>query len=124
AVTRHFTVTASGHATLARMHPGRVILGLGRGDSSIRTLGLKPLRVREMRRVVEDVRALVDGRDIVFGDRDVRITWAEGGLPVMLAGTGPRSLRMAGSVADVVTVEVGASPAAVEWAVGNIRRGA
>lgn len=124
AITRHFTVTASGHATLAAMHPGRVVLGLGRGDSSIRTLGLKPLRVREMKRVVEDVRRLVDGDEVAFEGRDVRITWARGGLPLMLAGTGPRSLRMAGSVADVVTVEVGASPAAVAWAVDNVRRGA
>lgn len=124
AITRHFTVTVSGHATLAALHPGRVVLGLGRGDSAIRTLGLRPMRVAEMRRLVGDVRRLADGRDVDFGGRDVRITWARGGLPIMLAGTGPRSLRAAGAVADIVTVEVGASPSAIAWAVGNVRRGA
>src|SRR5689334_1955715 len=35
--TRHWTTTAAAHATLAQLHPGRVVLGLGRGDSALRT---------------------------------------------------------------------------------------
>src|SRR5437868_15040992 len=40
-VTRHFSVAASAHATLASMHPGRVTLGLGRGDAAVHAMGLK-----------------------------------------------------------------------------------
>ena len=32
-LTRHPSVTASAHATLADLHPGRVVLGIGRGDN-------------------------------------------------------------------------------------------
>ena len=48
-IMRHFTVTASGDATLASIHPVGVGLGLGRGDSSIRHAGLKPAKVADMR---------------------------------------------------------------------------
>src|SRR5579871_839385 len=30
--TRHLTVTASTFGTLAQLHPGRIVLGIGRGD--------------------------------------------------------------------------------------------
>ena len=40
-LTRHPAVTASAHATLADLHPGRVVLGIGRGDNAVRTLGLE-----------------------------------------------------------------------------------
>src|SRR4029077_15381938 len=33
-LTRHPAVTASAHATLADLHPGRVGLGIGRGDKA------------------------------------------------------------------------------------------
>ena len=39
--TRHPSVLANAHATLAEIYPGRVILGIGRGDNSVRTLGKK-----------------------------------------------------------------------------------
>jgi len=39
--TRHYSVIASAHATLAELYPGRVVLGMGRGDNAVRTLGLK-----------------------------------------------------------------------------------
>ncbi len=123
-VTRHFAVTASAHATLESIHPGRVVLGIGRGDSAIRTLGLKPARIAEMERVVASLRTLSGGAPLDLGSRTVRITWAEHPIPIMVGGTGPRTMRMAGALADVVTLEVGANPDAVRWAVEHVRRGA
>ncbi|MFQ5426318.1 MAG: LLM class flavin-dependent oxidoreductase, partial [Gaiellales bacterium] len=45
--TRHLTVTAGAHTTLATLHPGRVVLGIGRGDNAVRTLGESPVRTAE-----------------------------------------------------------------------------
>src|SRR4051812_9458373 len=42
--TRHFTVTASAHATLNQIYPGRVLFGIGRGDSARRTIGMNPYK--------------------------------------------------------------------------------
>lgn len=124
AITRHFTVTASGHATLDEIHPGRVILGIGRGDSSIRTLGLRPLKIAEMREVIPRIRALTRGETLDLDGTEIRITWAGRGLPIMLGCSGPRSMRLAGELADLVTLELGANPQALDWALGHIRAGA
>jgi alkanesulfonate monooxygenase SsuD/methylene tetrahydromethanopterin reductase-like flavin-dependent oxidoreductase (luciferase family) len=123
-ITRHFTVTASGHATLASMHPGRVVLGLGRGDSSIRTLGLRPAKVAEMRALVPEVKRLLAGDAVDLDGTEIRIPWAGERVPLMLGGTGPSTMRLAGAHADVVTVELGVHPEAIQWAVRNIADGA
>jgi 5,10-methylenetetrahydromethanopterin reductase len=137
-VTRHYAVTASAHATLESIYPGRVVLGVGRGDSAIRTLGLQPARISQMRWVLPALRELTAGRALEPSDdgwsaargepvrqgEPVRITWAERAVPIMIGGTGPRTMRLAGALADVVTLEVGANPDAVAWAVENVRRGA
>jgi 5,10-methylenetetrahydromethanopterin reductase len=124
AITRHFTVTASGHATLEDMHPGRVILGIGRGDSSIRTLGMKPLKIKEMREVIPRIRALVRGEALDLDGTEIRITFAQRDIPIMLGCSGPRSMRLAGELADAVTIELGANPKAIGWALEHVRAGA
>src|SRR5262245_66672113 len=43
--TREPTVLASGYATLHDISDGRMVMGIGRGDSARRLLGQKPWRV-------------------------------------------------------------------------------
>ena len=50
AVTRHPSLLASTWATLAEFTGGRVALGIGTGDSSLRTMGLKPQKLAELER--------------------------------------------------------------------------
>jgi alkanesulfonate monooxygenase SsuD/methylene tetrahydromethanopterin reductase-like flavin-dependent oxidoreductase (luciferase family) len=125
-VTRHFTVLASAAATLARLHPGRVILGLGRGDSAVRTLGLKQAATARMASIVPLIRELLTGREVDLAGTPIRIRWATGEerVPIMMAATGPRNLMLAGALADVVMAQVGVRPASVRWAIEHIRAGA
>ncbi len=125
-VLRHFTVAASAHATLAQIHPGRVILGMGRGDSAVRTLGLGQMPTKRYRELVPKVRELVAGRPVDFEGNEVRIVWAseETRVPIMMAATGPRNLRAAGAIADIVQLQVGTTPEAVGWAIEHVRAGA
>lgn len=123
-VTRHFSVTANGHATLAEIHPGRVILGLGRGDNSVRTLGLKPFPTKELREVVPKLRELMAGRSVDFQGTDISIHWAAQDVPIMMSATGPRNLRLAGALADIVMLQVGTNPAAVKWGIEQVHAGA
>ncbi len=58
--TRHVTATASMFTTLAGLHPGRVALGIGRGDSSVRTMGLNPVKTSVLEESVADA-ARADG---------------------------------------------------------------
>jgi 5,10-methylenetetrahydromethanopterin reductase len=124
-LTRHYTVSASAAATLAQLHPGRVLLGLGRGDSAVRTLGLKQVSTKKFAEVVPRIRMLLAGDEVVTPDATIRLRWATGEkVPIAIAATGPRNLRLAGALADIAMPQVGANPAAVRWAVEQIRAGA
>jgi alkanesulfonate monooxygenase SsuD/methylene tetrahydromethanopterin reductase-like flavin-dependent oxidoreductase (luciferase family) len=119
-------VTASAFATLAQLHPGRLALGIGRGDSSVRTMGLDPVKTSFLRDATPLLRDLMGGRHVEINGADVHFRWlvGEAGVPIMMAGTGPRNLRQAGSLADRVMLYVGVSDEAVRWAIGHVRAGA
>jgi alkanesulfonate monooxygenase SsuD/methylene tetrahydromethanopterin reductase-like flavin-dependent oxidoreductase (luciferase family) len=124
-LTRHYTVSASAAATLAQLHPGRVILGLGRGDSAVRTLGLKQVATKKFAEVVPRIRALLAGEEVATEHAPIRIRWASGEkVPIGIAATGPRNLRLAGALADIAMLQVGANPTAVRWAVEQVSSGA
>ena len=125
-VTRHVTVSASFFATLASLHPGRVAVGIGRGDSSVRTMGLPPARTAQLERYVRSLRALISGAATTVDGGEVRLRWLERdpGIPIMMSGTGPRNLRLAGALADRVMLYVGVTPEAVQWALRHVREGA
>jgi alkanesulfonate monooxygenase SsuD/methylene tetrahydromethanopterin reductase-like flavin-dependent oxidoreductase (luciferase family) len=127
-VTRHFSVAASGHATLAQMHPGRVALGLGRGDAAVHTMGLKPMKTAEFGEQAKLVRKLLKGEAVsAVEGREFAIRWLEGeavDVPIMIGATGPRNLRLAGSIADIVQMEVGTSEAAIKWGLERVYEGA
>ena len=128
--TRHFTVTASAHATLNQIYPGRVLLGLGRGDSARRTIGMNPYKTDEFKRIVGDIQTLMAGGEVPIVDHAgktgdaTRIVWANEQIKTMMAGTGPKNLRLAGELADIVQLQVGAHPESIRWALGYVREGA
>lgn len=125
-ITRHVTVTASFFSTLADLHPGRVVLGIGRGDSSVRTMGLPPARTAQLEQYVRWLRALLTGHAAKLGPADAQIRWLDEGpgIPIMMSGTGPRNLRLAGTLADRVMLYVGVTPDAVQWALRHVHAGA
>jgi 5,10-methylenetetrahydromethanopterin reductase len=65
-------------------------------------------------------------RDLMAGREagGSRIRWAGEQVPVMMAATGPRNLRLAGALADVAMVYVGVHPVSVAWAIEHVRAGA
>ena len=123
--TREPTVTASAFATLQDISGGRMIIGIGRGDSARRTIGLKPVKVAEFEQSVTAIRDLVSGRSIHWNDTDIELAWAKDlePVPVYVAGYGPKVLSIAGRCADGVIIQL-ADPEIVEWIVGQVRRAA
>jgi len=124
--TRHVTTTASVYGTLAELHPGRLELGIGRGDSSVRTMGMNPVKTTFLRDSIVLLRELLAGRHVEINGADVHFRWLseDAGVPIMMSGTGPKNLRQAGSLADRVMLYVGVSDEALEWAIGHVRAGA
>jgi 5,10-methylenetetrahydromethanopterin reductase len=124
---RHPTVTASAVATIEEMAPGRVILGVGTGDSAVKTLGIRPTKLDAMRSNIALVRELLTGGEVSFeGDeRTMRLRGAPGHrIPIYIAATGPKALALAGEVADGVIILAGIAPVLIERAVAHIREGA
>jgi alkanesulfonate monooxygenase SsuD/methylene tetrahydromethanopterin reductase-like flavin-dependent oxidoreductase (luciferase family) len=122
-ITRHPTVVASMLATLAEAFDGRAALGVGRGDSAVRTLGLPPMKLADFREAVRLMRGLCRGETVPAHGTPVRLAWLSRRVPVLLAAYGPRVLELAGAEADGLILQL-ASPSVVEWAVAHARRGA
>jgi 5,10-methylenetetrahydromethanopterin reductase len=123
-VNRHPTVTASSIATVDELAPGRTLLGWGVGDTAVRLAGLRPARVKELEASVRLMRALLDGKEVEVGA--ARPAWLphHRPVPIWIAAGGPRTLRMAGAVADGVFVRVGTHRANLARTIEAIRAGA
>lgn len=100
--TRHPTVTAAAAATIAELAPNRFILGIGTGDSSAKTIGLRPTRIARMREQLVLLRTLLDGGSVPGADgRTVRLMSVPGRpVPIYLAVGGPRITALAGELCD------------------------
>src|SRR2546429_6233429 len=123
-VNRHPSVTASSIATIDELAPGRVLLGWGVGDTAVRLAGLRPARVKELEASTRLMRALLDGEAIEVGaEQPARLPHHRPG-PSWSAAGGPRTLRMAGGVADGVFIRVGTHRANLAGSIEAIRAGA
>ncbi len=120
---RDMTVTASLFATLNLISGGRMELGIGRGDSSRRVLGKKPVTWAQLEDSVKKFRELTAGHEIEYDGQPTRLTWAEHPPRVWIAGYGPKVLQMAGRVADGIILQF-ADPDLIAWCLGFVKEGA
>lgn len=120
---RDLTVTSSLFATLNLISHGRMQLGIGRGDSSRRVLGKKPVSWAQLEQAVKTFRDLTAGKEIEYDGQPTRISWAPGSPPAWIAGYGPKVLESAGRIADGVILQF-ADPDLIEWCLTFVKRGA
>ncbi len=128
AVTRHPSALASFWATLSEHTGGRVALGIGTGDSSLRTMGLKPQKLAELENSIEELRTLFRGEEVTEASSGVgfRLSWMPEPqrVPIYIAASAPKILKMSGRIADGVIVLVGTAPHFIEAALRTIEAGA
>ena len=132
AVTNPFgrisSVLAGAAQTVAEIAPGRTKFIIGTGYTSASTIGRRPATLRQMRRCIMEVKALLAGEPVDFNGFSNRLDFAGSddgaGVPVLMAASGPRSLELAGEVADGALVLVGYTPGIVGKALEHLEIGA
>ncbi len=123
--TREPTVLASAYATLHDISGGRMVMGIGRGDSARRVIGLDPVPVAEFERSLRMIKELMNGRPVEWNGEELELAWAKGRpeIPMYVAGYGPKALGGAGRVGDGGIIQL-ADPDIVEWIMRIARRAA
>jgi probable F420-dependent oxidoreductase len=120
------TITASWYATMHDVSNGRMVMGIGRGDSSRRVVGLKPVRVAEFEAATAMIKDLMNGRPVVWNEKELKLEWVRPELPdieVWVAGYGPKALAVAGRVGDGVIIQL-ADPQIIQWIMDTARASA
>jgi len=130
-VFRNPVAAAMEIATLARLHPGRFVAGLGHGIPAwmeqIGALPKKPMRALE--ETASSIRRLLDGeRFSLEGDHvSLRDVWLEHPPPIrpplVLGVRRPLGLRASGRSADGTILAEPSPPAYIRWARERIEEG-
>jgi probable F420-dependent oxidoreductase len=124
--TREPTVLASAYATLHDLTDGRMVMGIGRGDSARRYIGQQPVKVADFERACAMIRDFMNGREVNWNDKELQLKWVRPELPqipMWVAGYGPKALGVAGRVGDGVIIQL-ADPEIIQWIMSTARRAA
>ena len=124
-VTRHVSVLASLAQTVEELAPGRLRIIVGSGYSAVRTIGQPPATLSGMREAVLTLRRVLSGERVSLGGFEAHLPYASGRhIPILIAASGPRTIELAGEVADGALLAVGLHPAMIDSARRILEAGA
>ena len=127
-LTRHPAVMASAAASVQELSGGRAMLGIGTGDSALYNLNERPPGLAGLREYIVTLREMLSGRPTEFAGRGIHTQWvaeqADNPVPVYIAAEGPKTLELAGEVADGVICGMGLSAEVVKLTLHHLAIGA
>lgn len=145
-VTRHAATAANAALTIQRLSDGRMVVGIGRGDSALAHLGRSPARPRWFEQYLANLQAYLAGDEVPFEVTGIfdevsppvadlglagapsasAIQWAAGTPkpPVDVAATGKRVIGIAARHADRIMFALGAVPERLRWGIETAREAA
>jgi 5,10-methylenetetrahydromethanopterin reductase len=124
-LTRHPSVVGSAYATLEEYAPGRMIMGIGLGDSSVETMGMKPAKLSYFETTIGQLRDLLDGKEVQLETGKIHVLHpCQRKVPIYIAASGPKMLELCGRIADGVIVLVGVADEYIEHAKEKVAAGA
>ena len=145
-VTRHAAVTATSALSVQKLSHGRMVLGIGRGDSALAYLGRAPGRLKwfenylvnlqaylrgdevsfEQTGVFDEVAPLIDTLGLADAPKTSAIHWAKGvpKPPVEVAATGAKVIGMSARHADRIMFALGADSSRIKWGIETARAAA
>src|SRR5215467_13084606 len=133
--TRIPPVHVAAMATLNRLAPGRVHLGVGTGNTATRSMGRPPMRIAEYAEHLRVMRSLLRGetadytrggltRPIKMLIREKKYMSLEPRIPLYVSGFGPRAMELAGEFGDGLVFAIPPRGVAPAEALAHARAGA
>jgi alkanesulfonate monooxygenase SsuD/methylene tetrahydromethanopterin reductase-like flavin-dependent oxidoreductase (luciferase family) len=133
--TRIPPVHVAAIATLNRIAPGRVHLGIATGNTATRSMGQKPMRIRDYEEYLKVLSALLRGevvdyafegvtRPVKMLMHEIKYMNLEPKIPLYVSGFGPRAMGLAGEYGDGLVFAIPPRGIAVAEAMAHVRQGA
>jgi alkanesulfonate monooxygenase SsuD/methylene tetrahydromethanopterin reductase-like flavin-dependent oxidoreductase (luciferase family) len=133
--TRIPPVHVAALATLNRLAPGRIHMGIGTGNTAMRTMGQRPMRIKAYREYLRVLSALLRGEVVDYTYEGVtkpvkmlmheyRYMNLEPKIPLYVSGFGPRAMGLAGEYGDGLVFAIPPRGVAVPEAMAHVRQGA
>lgn len=129
-ITRHPAVGAMAALTQHEISGGRFRYGIGAGDRPLLALGYRPARLAVLEDAVLASRRLWSGEEVTWQASGFTLEHAHirhgapAEIPVYVSASGPKTLEMAGRIADGVVLLAGLHPEGLQYAISHIERGA
>ncbi|CAN5329887.1 LLM class flavin-dependent oxidoreductase [soil metagenome] len=128
-VSRHPALGAVAMSTINEISNGRAIYGIGVGDRPLEALGYKPAKLSLLEDSIEAARRLWTGETVTWQARGFELDDAHmrygvpTTMPIYISASGPKTLELAGRVADGVILLAGLHPEGLKYALEHIDRG-
>jgi alkanesulfonate monooxygenase SsuD/methylene tetrahydromethanopterin reductase-like flavin-dependent oxidoreductase (luciferase family) len=133
--TRIPPVQVAAIATINRLAPGRVHMAIGTGNTAMRTMGQRPMKLAGYEEYLRVLGALLRGEIVDYAYEGTRrpITMLmhereymslEPRIPLYVSGFGPRAMELAGAYGDGLVFAIPPRGVPVAEALGHARRGA
>lgn len=122
-------------ATLNRIAPGRIHIGIGTGNTAMRTMGQKPMRIKDYADYLRVLSALLRGEvvDYTYNGKtqpikmlmhdDIYMNLTPK-IPLYVSGFGPRAMGLAGEFGDGLVFAIPPRGVPVAEALAHVRQGA
>jgi 5,10-methylenetetrahydromethanopterin reductase len=127
-------VAANGIATINRLAPGRTFMGIGTGNTAMRTMGQRPIGVKAFGEYIRTIQGLLRGEEvdytlngvthpIRFQNTELRYLDLDAQIPIHVAGFGPRAQALAGEIGDGLITGIPRG-GTIPQALANVKKGA
>lgn len=129
-LTRNPAVNFNAMAGIDELSGGRAIMTVGTGGGTVKELGYGVAKLKTVREMIEQGRALLTGEPIAYESetltlRNAKLRFlARHDLPIYMTASGPKMLEMGGELCDGVIYMAGTDRNCIAAAQADIGRGA
>lgn len=128
-LTRHPALGAVAIATVDDVSERRAVYGIGAGDRPVHALGLRPARLEVLREAIAVTRRLWRGEHVTVGGHGFALDGAHmrvaarPDIPIYVSASGPKTLELAGEIAEGAIVLAGLFPEGIRYARARVEAG-